>query len=66
MKDILTQIDERDARAERTTPNPKSPPWSVLRGNGKPCRHRYTYHRARKLAARFNRLYGTGIAYATR
>ena len=71
-RDVFHEIAERDAAKAKADEMSaykafwKNHSWSVLRGNGKNCRHRFTYNKARKVAARFNRLFKTDIAYATR
>lgn len=63
MKDIFNLIAERDSKPVRA-PNPRRPAYCVSLGNGRISR-RMSAKKAEKLADRFNRMFGTDIAYVT-
>ncbi len=63
MKDILSLIAERDTQPAKIAPK-KRPAWLVSLGNGRMSR-RMSAKQAKKVAARFNRMFGTDIAYVT-
>lgn len=71
-KDILSRIADRDAAEEKARlfarpARPRGTNWRVFFGDvRKPSYRLYTYKQARKVAARFNRLFKTDCAYATR
>lgn len=63
MRDIFNEIAERDAKPAKQ-PKKKRPVYCVSLGNGRISR-RMSAKKASKLAERFNRVFGTDIAYVT-
>lgn len=68
-RDIFNEIADRDAvlavATDRAARRPKGY-WRVSLGNGRITFRLMSYNKARKLASRYNRMFGTDIAYAVR
>lgn len=62
MTDILTEISRRDGALKKTATKLVTL-WHVSLGNGRITRRLYPKRRARRIAARYNRVWGKDCAY---
>lgn len=62
MADILTEISRRDVAPKKTATKLVTL-WQVSLGNGRITKRLYPKARARRIAARYNRVWGKDCAY---